>query len=356
MSRTRRKRSDRLLEILDNSTRLAVITHDTPDPDAIAAGWAVYMLVQGRLEPPVRLIGGGTVARAENVHMIKLLDPPIELVNEYAPEPDCAAILVDRSAEGANHLLGDGSVRPVAVIDHHLSTRTAVRVPFRDIRPRAAASATIAGGYLGEHGIEPTKQLATALPYAVRSEVINRRSPFTRTDRGLVGWLSERADHLALAEIEHAPLARTYYEEMMLTLGSTFLYGDTAICFLPQARNAEIVGEFADLLIRCSEIARVLCGAVVDNQLTISVRTSPTGGDPVRILGLTLKGLGHWGGHPNRAGGGVPQLIMVSRWRVGNRHGGEEVGRPRFGGEFDRWPVECPTGAAFRKLQGSRVL
>lgn len=63
--------------------------------------------------------------------------------------------------------------------------------------------------------------------------------------------------------------------------------------------------EFADLLIRCAEIERALCGAVVNNLLTISVRTSLTGGDAVRLLGATLKGLGHWGGHPNRAGGRI---------------------------------------------------
>ncbi|MBN2446694.1 MAG: DHH family phosphoesterase, partial [Phycisphaerae bacterium] len=122
---------------------------------------------------------------------------------------------------------------------------------------------------------------------------------------GLVGWLSERADHQALADIEHAPLARAYYEEMMLALGSTFIYGDTAVCFLPHAGNAEIVGELADLLIRCADVRRVLCGAVVTGQVIVSARTSREGGDAVRLLTPALKGLGHWGGHPNRAGGRI---------------------------------------------------
>jgi nanoRNase/pAp phosphatase (c-di-AMP/oligoRNAs hydrolase) len=305
MPEKRRKRSDRLLGILTEYTKIVVITHDTPDPDAVAAGWGIHALVRERLNRPVRLVGGGAIVRAENVHMVKLLGPPIELVNEYTPEPECAAVLVDCSVEGANHLLGDGTVRPVAVIDHHKSARTTIRIPFRDIRPRAAAAATIAGGYLREQNVEPSKQLATALLYAVRTEALNQRSPFTRTDRGLVSWLSPRADHQALAEIENAPLTRQYFEEMMLAFGSTFLYGDTAVCFLPQAGSADMVGEVADLLIRCTEIHQVLCGAAVDNQLTISVRTSATGGDAVKLLSPTLKGLGHWGGHPNRAGGRI---------------------------------------------------
>ncbi|MFH1420050.1 MAG: DHH family phosphoesterase [Planctomycetota bacterium] len=305
MTQTRSKRSNLLLQALEPSARVVVITHDTPDPDAIAGGWALHTLIRERLKRPVRLIGGGAVVRAENVHMIKMLEPPIELVDEYTPESDCAVVLVDCSAEAANHLLGDGAVRPVAVIDHHEPTGKSVPVSFRDVRPRAAAAATMSAGYLREQGIEPTKQLATALLYAVRTEALNRQSPFTRADRGVVGWLSKRADHQALSEIEHAPLPRTYYEEMMLALGSTFLYGNTAICFLPHAGNPEIVGEFADLLIRCTDTERVLCGAVVHDQLTISARTSAIGGDVLRLLRPTLKGLGHWGGHRNRAGGRI---------------------------------------------------
>ena len=102
MGRLRRRRSDRLLKTLETAERVVVITHDTPDPDAIAAGWAVHMLLRERLDRPVRLIGGGTVVRAENVHMIRTLDPPIELVNEYAPEPGCAAIRLrqDKTSSG----------------------------------------------------------------------------------------------------------------------------------------------------------------------------------------------------------------------------------------------------------------
>jgi len=305
MPRRRERRSQRLLDTLKDYASVAVITHDTPDPDAIAAGWAIHTLVRERLGLPVYLIGGGTILRAENVHMVKLLRPPIELVNEYVPDPDCAPVLVDCSPEGANHLLGDGTVRPAAVIDHHKPTHVLVRVPFRDIRPRAAAAATIAGAYLREQNLEPSTELATALLYAVRTEALGKRAAFTRSDRGIVAWLAERADHQALSEIENAPLPRQHFDEMMLAFASTFLYDDAAVCFLPQTGSAEIVGEVADLLIRCTEINRVLCGAVVDNQLIVSARTSAIGGDAVRLLSPTLKGLGHWGGHPNRAGGRI---------------------------------------------------
>jgi nanoRNase/pAp phosphatase (c-di-AMP/oligoRNAs hydrolase) len=298
-------RSDRFLAILGEYASIEVITHDTPDPDAIAGGWAVHTLVSERLKLPVRLIGGGAVVRAENVHMVELLRPPIELVREFSPAPDSAVVLVDCSPEGANHLLGNGTVRPVAVIDHHEPSGKLVRIRHRDIRPRAAAAATITASYLREQRVEPSKDLATALLYAVRTEALGRRTAFTRADRGIVSWLAERGDHQILSEIENAPLSREYFGELVLAIGNTFLYESVAVCFLPQASSAEIVGEVADLLIRSTDIDRVLCGAVVDGNLNVSARTSSTGGVAVTLLARTLKGLGHWGGHANRAGGRV---------------------------------------------------
>lgn len=305
MARKRQRRSDRLLAVLREYATVTVITHDTPDPDAIAAGWALCALVRQQLALPVRLIGGGAVMRAENVHMVKLLQPPIELVNDYAPEADSAVILVDCAPEGANHLLGGGTVRPVAVIDHHKPARALLRVRHRDIRPRAAAAATIAAIYLREQAVTPSPELATALLYAVRTETIGRRATFTRADRGIIAWLAQRADHQKLSEIESAPLPRSYFEELMLALGSTFLHEDAAVCFLPRAAEVEIVGEMADLLIRAQDIHRVLCGAVVDDTLILSARTEPPHGDAVGLISQTVGDLGHSGGHANRAGGRI---------------------------------------------------
>ncbi len=301
----RRHRSDRLLRVLKDYERIVVITHDTPDPDAIAAGWALLTLIRERLGKTGRLIGGGAILRAENVHMVRLLKPPVELLNEYTPEPDEAVVLVDCSPESANHLLGQGGVRPVGVIDHHKAAGRATPVKFRDVRSHAAAAATIVATYLREQKVEPSPALATALLYAVRTEVIGTHMRFSRTERGVLTWLGERIDHQALREIENAPLARDYFEDLGLAIGSTFLFDEVAVCFLQHSRNVEIVGEVADLLIRCNDVKRVLCGAITGTDLVFSARTTADGGDAVALLAPTLRGLGHWGGHPHRAGGKV---------------------------------------------------
>ncbi|HID22577.1 MAG TPA: hypothetical protein EYP14_09265, partial [Planctomycetaceae bacterium] len=59
-------RSERLLRVLSEYDRLVVVTHDNPDPDAIAAGWALLTLIESRLKRSARLVGGGAIVRAEN--------------------------------------------------------------------------------------------------------------------------------------------------------------------------------------------------------------------------------------------------------------------------------------------------
>jgi hypothetical protein len=132
-------------------------------------------------------------------------------------------------------------------------------------------------------------------------------------------WLTERAEPSLLAEIESAPLSVEYYGELVLALQNTFLYGHTGICLLPRAEGAEIVGEVADLLIRCRGIYRVLCAAVVGNDLYISVRTESDLDDAVELVKATLQGIGAGGGHRHRAGGRITHIARVApgdgRWQ-----------------------------------------
>ena len=318
--------SDRLLEVLADYERVFVITHDNPDPDAIAAGWAILCLVEKRLRKPVRLVGGGAIVRAENKHMVELLSPPIELVNDLDVGENTATILVDCGIGTTNHLAPQSDVQPVGVVDHHLSGSADSEIPFKDIRTDAVASASIAASYLHEQQVEPGTRVATAILYAIRTETCSSETDYSPLDRCVVKWLTDLADPTLLAQIENAPLDRDSFGDLVLAMQQTFLYDDAAMCFLPRATGAEIVGEVADLLVRCRGVRRVLCAAVINNDLLVSARTVRGSGNAATLLKVTLNGLGGCGGHTHRAGGKVPNVgrgrktvdglheVLRSRW------------------------------------------
>lgn len=296
--------ADRLLAALAPYEQLLVLMHDNPDPDAIAAGWGVLELVKRKLGRPGRMVAGGTVVRAENRHMLRLLKPPLEFVEAVVPAEKTAVVMVDCMPSGTNHLLGTAKVSIVAVIDHHPPPAHAhFRVKFRDIRPRRIATSALVGQYLRSAGVEPSTDLATAMLYGIRTDAVGR-APMTRADHAVVSWLGQHVDFNKLAEIEQAPLSHAYFGDLLLALESAMVYGRSALCFLPRAHSTEIVGEVADLLIRGEGIDRVLCAADVDGVVPISVRTRGRGNDDASaMVAAVVEGLGFSGGHFHRAGG-----------------------------------------------------
>lgn len=93
-------RSDRALRVLAACEPVVVVTHDTPDPDAIAAEWATHTPVQKRLRKSGRHIGSLAVLRAECAYRVEALQPPIGLPNRYNPSPDCTPVLIDCAPKG----------------------------------------------------------------------------------------------------------------------------------------------------------------------------------------------------------------------------------------------------------------
>jgi nanoRNase/pAp phosphatase (c-di-AMP/oligoRNAs hydrolase) len=331
MHAPRTLRSTRLLQTLSDAHEVFVVTHDNPDPDALAAGWGVVWLVQQRLAKPARLLGGGEIVRAENREMVDLLGVPIELVGRVECPEGTAVVLVDCSPDTENHRFTGHHVALAAAIDHHQVKRRWRPLPFEDCRPAVAASATIVADYLRQQRLVPPTDLATAMLYAIRTETSGGETHHSRLDRSVVRWLSGQADPARLAEIQNAPLSPQYFADLLLALQSTFLYGDVAFCLLPRARNAEIVGEVADLLLRSTAIRRVLCGAVVHGDLVLSIRTDIGAGDATELVHRTLAGLGQGGGHQHRAGGKI------------SRRGLSKIEGPLREELLRRWLAACQT-------------
>lgn len=300
--------SERLLASLSPYRKCIIVMHDNPDPDAIAAGWAILVVVREKAKMPCRLVAGGAIVRAENRHMVEILEPPIEFVDELQRSDETATILVDCGIGANNQLLTRAGIVPTGVVDHHAGDELRADLSFSDIRPDVAASATIAASYLREQDLRPSKNLASALVYAVRTETVGFEFHFSEIDRTILPWLTAMSDPSLLAEIECSPLTRPYFSDLVLALQNAFVYADAALCILPRAEGVEIVGEIADLLIRCEGVDRVLCGTAFKDDVYVSVRTKRDTDDAARLLSETLNGIGGGGGHQHRAGGKVAGL------------------------------------------------
>ena len=107
-------------------------------------------------------------------------------------------------------------------------------VPFADIRPSVAATATIAASYLREQGIEPGVKLASAMLYAMRTETCGCETEHSELDRSIICWLTEHAEPGLIAEIENAPAGPRPISATWSSLQGTQLFDDTASACCPR--------------------------------------------------------------------------------------------------------------------------
>ncbi|MCB0345815.1 MAG: DHH family phosphoesterase [Bdellovibrionales bacterium] len=293
-------RAKELLDTLRKFERALIVAHDNPDPDAIGAGWALCSLINKHLSIPTRLVSGGIIVRAENLKMVELLGPPLELLSELDVQPNEAIVLVDTNPSLTNHLVHGSGHTVTAVIDHH-STEASFRVSYRDIREQLSSSSAIVSSYYWELSETPEAKLATALFYGIRTDM-EGRTKFGRIDQKALSWCTQYANLDVFRQIVSAPRSSAYYEDVVFALQNTFVYEKTAICFLPTASGPEIVGEIADMLIRAEAIDSLMCSAVLGESVVVSTRTTTAGGNSLELTRKALSGLGYVGGHERRSG------------------------------------------------------
>lgn len=113
-----RDRLERLRTIAGTGPVL-VLTHDNPDPDALAAGKAFATLLKSAWNISSRLVYSGLVLRAENRALLKLLTPEWEHSDRLVALDQYSAIaLLDTQPGAGNNRLPIEHI-PQIVIDHH---------------------------------------------------------------------------------------------------------------------------------------------------------------------------------------------------------------------------------------------
>lgn len=299
------KRSERFLQALSGAPGVSVVTHNFPDPDAIASGWGLKFLVEDRLEVSCRVQAGGIVMRAENLKMVELLAPPLELVEDFGAERDDAIVLVDCQPPGGNHLLSGVSFQAAAVVDHHPPSRERYVCGYRDVRPSMASCATMVAEYLREQDIRPGPELATALFLGMSADVA-RRPVLTPADQRAARFLARDVDFNLFITINNAPYPRIVYRRFSDALQIACMVGDTVVCHATEVESPAGMAGLADLLIRCEEVNAVLVTAPIGGHCFLSVRSTRPNHHAGDMAAALTEGLGSGGGHEQRAAGRVP--------------------------------------------------
>lgn len=284
-----------------------ILTHDNPDPDALASGKALAFLLREAWGIPCRLIYNGLVARAENQAMLNHLTPEWEYRDRLPDLKDYSAVAqVDTQPGAGNNRLD--TIQPAhIVIDHHHPVREMVEViPYADIRTDIGATVTMLYQYLDVARLQPDPFLATAMFYGLKTDTRGLSRGVSSADEITFVRLLHRLDQRELSKVELASLSREYFRSFSRGLHKSRIHGRAVISRLGDMDQPDFAAEMADVLIRLQGVHAALCLGLHDEILHISLRTEPMGQDAGLIIQQVVIAPGKAGGHGTMAGGQIP--------------------------------------------------
>lgn len=285
--------------------RWLIVTHDNPDPDALAAALLLGKLLRTGYREKVTLAHGGLIGRAENQEMVKVLNIPLSRLRSLNPKNYQHLAMVDCQPG-----TGNSSVPPSLpvdlVFDHHPLRKQTSSVPFADVRVGYGATASIVAEYVLAKSIELTKREATAVVYALRTETLDFSRESLGQDRDLYHYFHARADNRALGRIQYPRLSVDYFATLSLALRNLETVDSLIVSHLGPVSQPDIVPEIADLLLRMEGKTWALSTGVHEDRVYASLRTTNSRAHAGSLMRRLLGRRGRGGGHGVLAGGWVP--------------------------------------------------
>jgi nanoRNase/pAp phosphatase (c-di-AMP/oligoRNAs hydrolase) len=284
--------------------RWLVLTHDNPDPDALASAQILARILKVRFKQRVTVAYGGIIGRAENRELVKNLRLPFSHVRHLSWKKYQHFALVDTQPRSGNNQLPSRTV-PDIVIDHHPVRANTETGPFFDVRPKYGATATILAEYMLAADVKPTHALATALIYAIRSETLDFAREHAGPDKAIHDLFFPQTNHRLLARIQSPRLPLTYFSNLHDALENLESVDTLVISHLGKVEQPDIVPEIADLLLRLEGKTWSLVTGYYDDRLYLSMRTTNTRADAGSLMRRLLARRGKGGGHGMIAGGWI---------------------------------------------------
>lgn len=295
----------RLAGVLDGHDNVLVFCHMNPDPDSIASGLAMTLLLERRFGKSVSLCYRGIIGRAQNREMVRQLAPELVAFREVESLDFTAAVIVDAQPQfgfDPDDLLEMEQEIPLIIcVDHHPFVKSTETVAYHDVRPGIGSTSTIMTQYLRLFSIVPTSSVATALYYGIKTDTMGLTRRTSEEDREAYAYLSEFIDHEALQRIEQPPLSRAYFRDLRNALDHARIYDQLVFTHLGEVPYPDLVAEIADLLLKVEDATWAFCLGRFQETVFISVRTSDPDGDAGVLIRDVVGNLGTAGGHNTMA-------------------------------------------------------
>ncbi len=302
------ERPVRLLDTLRNLPGpLLVVAHDNPDPDAIASALGLARIADV-VGVPADPCYGGEIAHQENRALVNLLDIELRTFDDVVVDDYGGIALVDHSRAGINDSLPEGT--PVDIVVDHHPPRGPVEGSFLDIRPEVGSTSTLIEEYLSRLGIEPDRQLATALLYGIRIDTKDFTRETSIPDFEAAAALTPHADEDTLERVETPSVSPETLRVLGRAIEGRDVRGTIAASCVGEITDRDALAQAAERLLALEGVTVTFVYGYMDGVIYGSARARGADVDIGELLREALDAIGSAGGHANMAGAQVPLGIL----------------------------------------------
>jgi len=302
--------SQQIIDRVRGKHNILIVTHDNPDPDALATAYALsHMLLMTTGEQAV-IASGGVIGRRENRTMVEKLEIEIAALDDIDWQQFSVVCMVDSQPRTGNGSLADECKLDV-IVDHHpqrvdpVGNNAAHGEMIVDVRPDYGACATILYEYLLAQDIYISTRLATALFYAIRSETQDLGREWSNPDRRAYQNLLPLSNNRILFDIGRAKVPANYFLNFNQALKSARIFNDVLVFNMFEVEHPDMVAELTDFLLRVEGVSVVLGMGCCAAQEVLSLRTDREDIFAGQVIRDVVEGLGTAGGHGMIAGGQI---------------------------------------------------
>jgi len=293
---------EQILEDVKPKRKVLILTHNNPDPDTIAAAQGMKYILSKMLKKRCTIAYHGIIGRAENRELVKACQIDMHLSTKLNFSRYDYLIVVDTQPKAGNVLIPKGFNANLS-IDHHNFRASTKQIKLYDVRPQAGSTSTIIVEYMKAINLQPDSNTATALYYGIKTDTVGSGRSSNNQDLEMMAYIFPNLSLRKLTRIENPELPRYYYKNLRKALDCTEIMEDIIFCNLGDVRNADLIAETSDFLLRMRDVKWTFVIGKIETNGYFSLRAKSARMKVGRIAMGLVKGLGTGGGHMKSAGG-----------------------------------------------------
>ena len=303
-----RQLADILRETGESDGRLAILTHDNPDPDSIASATALQAIAEA-YDVDADILYTGDVGHQENRAFVNLLG--IDLIARADADPLEAyetIALVDHAKSGEPEMEIDADVD--VYIDHY-EADAEVDARFVDVRTNVSSTSTILTKYLQEFDLSPSEAVAPALLYGIRAETLDFKRDTTPADLTAAAYLHPFANHDTLEQVESPSMSPETLDVLAEAIQNREVQGSHLFSTAGFIRDREALAQAAQHLLNLEGITTTAVLGIADEKIYLSARSKDIRINIGNVLQEAFEDMGDAAGHSTQGSVEIPLGIFT---------------------------------------------